>query len=185
MPCLTDFMHEETACTERAPDMERLQALLDRSYAAAGEHLRSIVTPERRMPAGKRSNCSRGSGCWRCDGHRDGRPLVGAVDGFFYRGSSGFGSSPDSLRFRHIRERPDVSATHTPSEAYSVTVHGRAEIVDLSLPEHAGFVDYRVEFYGEEWLEWGDGAVYARIDADRMFTFRFGEGSVHHSSPAL
>jgi hypothetical protein len=39
----------------------------------------------------------------------DQRPLVGPVDGIFYRGSFYFGSAPDSIRFRHIRARPQVS----------------------------------------------------------------------------
>ena len=36
----------------------------------------------------------------------DGRPIVGPVDGIFYRGSFHFGSAPDSVRFRHIRPAP-------------------------------------------------------------------------------
>jgi hypothetical protein len=36
---------------ETAEDLLELAALLDRSYARAGEHLRSIFTPERRIPA--------------------------------------------------------------------------------------------------------------------------------------
>ena len=36
----------------------------------------------------------------------DGRPLNGPVDGVFYRGSFYFGSAPDSVRFRHIRQAP-------------------------------------------------------------------------------
>ena len=157
-------------------DLERLQALLDRSYGTAGDHLKSIVTPERRLSAEETTDLLQGMRLLAlATVTADGRPLVGPVDGLFYRGHFWFGSSPTSLRYRHIRERPFVSATHTPSESYSVTVHGRAEIVDLTLPEHAGFGDYCVEIYGEEWRDWGDGAFYARIDADRMFTFHFDE----------
>ena len=36
---------------------------------------------------------------------RDGRPIVGLVDGIFFRGVFHFGSAPDSVRFRHIAER--------------------------------------------------------------------------------
>ena len=46
----------------------------------------------------------------------DGRPLVSPVDGIFYRGAFYFGSAPDSVKFRHIRARPQVSATHLPGE---------------------------------------------------------------------
>ncbi len=105
----------------------------------------------------------------------DGRPLVGPVDGVFYRGAFYFGSSPDSVRFRHIRRRPHVSATHLPGEDLAVTVHGRAVPIDVQSPEHGAFrqalLDVYTPRYGPEWETFLDsGPVYARIEADRMFT---------------
>ncbi|MEJ7804051.1 MAG: pyridoxamine 5'-phosphate oxidase family protein [Candidatus Limnocylindria bacterium] len=52
----------------------------------------------------------------------DGRPIAGPVDGIFFRGAFHFGSAPDSVRFRHIGARPQVSATHLPGEQLAVTV---------------------------------------------------------------
>lgn len=106
----------------------------------------------------------------------DCRPLIGPVDGIFYRGAFHFGSSPDSVRFRHISRRAHVSATHLPSEEFSVTVHGRAVPIDVRSVEQAGFrqalLDVYVPRYGPEWETFLDsGPVYARIEADRMFTF--------------
>ncbi len=106
----------------------------------------------------------------------DGRPIVGPVDGIFYRGAFHFGSAPDSVRFRHIRRRPHVSATHLPGEELAVTVHGRAVPIDVGAEEHADFrrtvLDIYVPRYGPEWENLLDsGAVYARIEADRMFTY--------------
>ncbi len=78
-------------------------------------------------------------------------------------------------RFRHIRRRPAVSATHLPGEEFAVTVHGRAVEVDIHGPDGA---DLRrtllyVPRYGPQWERFLDsGPVYARIDAERMFTFR-------------
>lgn len=157
---------------ETPEDIKQLQDLLDRSYAAAGGHLKSITTPERRMSAAETVEFLQGMRLLAlATVTADGRPLVGPVDGIFYRGQFWFGSAPNSIRFQHIRKRPQVSATHTPSESHSITVHGMAEIVDTSTPEMADFRDCCVEIYGEEWLNWGDGAAYARIVADRMFTF--------------
>lgn len=159
---------------ESAEDLRRLQELLDRSYAAAGEHLRSIITPERRMSAEETVELLQGMKLLAlATVTRDGRPLVGPVDGLFYKGQFWFGSAQDSVRFRHIRERAWVSATHMPSEQYAVTVHGRAEEIDLHSDEMAGFRDYCVEIYGQSWKEWGADAAYARIHADRMYTFHF------------
>ena len=107
----------------------------------------------------------------------DCRPIVGPVDGVFYRGAFHFGSSPDSLRFRHIAARPHVSATHLPGEELGVSVHGRAVPVDIQAEQGAGFrralLETYVPRYGPDWEEefLDSGPVYARIDADRMFAF--------------
>jgi nitroimidazol reductase NimA-like FMN-containing flavoprotein (pyridoxamine 5'-phosphate oxidase superfamily) len=166
---------------ETPDDLATLQRLLDESDARGGAHLRAIITPQRRLTAQQLSD--------RLTGMRllvlatvtaDGRPIAGPVDGIFYRGAFHFGSSPTSLRFRHIRARPQVSATHVPGEELAVTVHGRAVEVDLKAPENAGFrqtvLDIYVPRYGPQWeTEFLDSPppapVYARIDAERMFTF--------------
>jgi hypothetical protein len=98
------------------------------------------------------------------------------VDGIFFRGAFHFGSAPDSLRFRHIRKRPHVSATHLPGEELAVTVHGRALPIDIHSDAEAQLrqtlLDVYVPRYGPQWEEFLDsGPVYARIHADRMFTF--------------
>ncbi len=162
---------------ETAADIARLQALIDRSYAAAGAHLLSIHTAERRLRAEQVAERLQGM-CLLALATvtADGRPVVGPVDGIFYRGAFHFGSSPDSVRFRHIRRRPEVSATHLPGEELAITVHGRAVPVDVGAPEGAGLRDTLLEVYvpryGAGWEEFLDsGPVYARIDAERMFTF--------------
>lgn len=170
-------MHETPA------DLVALQDLLDHSYATAGPHLLSIHTPQRRLSAGEVAD--------RLTGMRllalatvtaDGRPIVGPVDGIFFRGAFHFGSSPDSVRFRHIRHRPQVSATHLPGEELAVTVHGRASPLDLRSNAEAEFrqtlLDVYVPRYGPQWEQFIDsGPVYARIDANRMFTFAMAPNS--------
>jgi len=164
-------MHESLA------DLAALQDLLNRSYASAGPHLLRIHTPERRLGAEQVAERLTGM-CLLAlaTATADGRPVVGPVDGIFYRGAFHFGSSPDSVRFRHIRARPDVSATHLPGEELAVTVHGRAVPLDIGHEEEAGLrqalLDVYVPRYGPEWEEiLESGAVYARIDAARMFAF--------------
>ena len=167
---------------ESSSDLAALQELLDRSYAAAGRHLLSIHTPERRLSAAQVAE--------RLTGMRllalatvtaDGRPRVGPVDGIFHRGAFHFGSAADSARFRHIRARPQVSATHLPGEELAVTVHGRAVPIDVRDPAQADFrralLEIYVPRYGAEWESFLDsGVVYARIDAERMFTFSMPAG---------
>src|SRR5262249_11388850 len=156
-------------------DLAALQELLDRSYASAGAHLLSIHTPDRRLRAGRVAERLTGM-CLLALATvtADGRPVVGPVDGIFYRGAFHFGSASDSLRFRHIRRRPQVSATHLPGEELAVTVHGRAALVDIRGEESAGLRETLLEVYvpryGPEWVEFLEsGPLYARIDAERMF----------------
>ena len=162
---------------ESPADIEALQDLLDRSYAAAGAHLLRIHTPERRLGAEKVVERLTGMCLLTlATVTADCRPIVGPVDGIFYRGAFHFGSSPDSVRFRHIGTRPHVSATHLPGEELAITVHGRAVPVDIHADEGGGFrrtlLEIYVPRYGPDWEEFLDsGPVYARIDADRMFTF--------------
>jgi nitroimidazol reductase NimA-like FMN-containing flavoprotein (pyridoxamine 5'-phosphate oxidase superfamily) len=163
---------------ETEADLAALQEVLDSSYENAGRHLLRIHGPDRRLTAAQVAE--------RLTGMRllalatttaDGRPIVGPVDGIFYRGAFHFGSSPDSIRFRHIAKRPAVSATHLPGEELAVTVHGRAEILDMKDEENGGvraaILDIYVPRYGPEWEEdiMNSGALYARIEAERMFTY--------------
>jgi len=162
---------------ETKADLEAMQDLLDRSYDAGGAHLHRIHTPARRLTADQVAERLTGM-CLLAlaTATADGRPIVGPVDGIFFRGSFHFGSAPDSVRFRHIKARPHVSATHLPGEELAVTVHGRAVPVDMRSEENAElrqtFLDIYVPRYGPEWERFLDsGPLFARIEADKMFTF--------------
>src|SRR3954469_149697 len=161
---------------ETPADLVAMQALLDRSHAAGGAHLLRILTPERRLSAEQVAERLTGMTLLAlATVTADGRPIVGPVDGIFYRGAFHFGSAPDSLRFRHIRERPYVSATHLPGEELAITVHGRAVPVDVEGGFRQALLDIYVPRYGPQWeTDFLDsGPIYARIEADRMFTFAF------------
>ena len=76
----------------------------------------------------------------------------------------------------HRGSDPPASATHLPGEELSITVHGRAVPIDVHGPSHGGFrqtlLDIYVPRYGPDWEQFLDsGVAYARIDAERMFTF--------------
>jgi nitroimidazol reductase NimA-like FMN-containing flavoprotein (pyridoxamine 5'-phosphate oxidase superfamily) len=167
---------------ETPEDLAVLQELLDRSFAGAGTHLLRIVTPARRLTAEQVAEHLTGMRLLALATlTADGRPIVGPVDGIFFRGAFHFGSAPDSLRFRHIRARPHVSATHLPGEELAVTVHGRAVPIDVQSETAADFRRTLLEIYtaryGPEWERFLDsGPVYARIEAERMITFHMHGG---------
>ena len=160
---------------ETAEDLQSLQALIDRSYAGAGEHLLRIHTPERRMTAEQVSERLQGMSLLSlATVSAAGRPVVGPVDGIFLRASFHFGSAPDSVRARQIAARPEVSATHLPGEELAVTVHGQAVPVDFGegTELRQTLLDIYVPRYGDEWEEFLDsGVAYWRLDAAQMFAF--------------
>jgi hypothetical protein len=152
--------------------------LLDDSMATAGPHVRRILTPERRLSAAGL--------CRRMHGMRllavatvtaDGCPLVGPVDGYLVRGSWYFSSALDSVRMRHLTDRPQISAMHLPGEELSITVHGRATLFDANDPVTPELRNAMLAHYlplqGPSFEEWLDNTnpVGARIDARKMFAF--------------
>jgi hypothetical protein len=166
---------------ETPDELERLPQLLDDSSAAAGPHLRGIITDDRRLSA--EELCQRMQGmCLLAVATvtSDGRPLVGPVDGFLLHGCLYFSSGRDSVRMRHLTVRPAVSATHLPGDELAVTVHGRAELFEMSDPLHAELRVAMLDHYlpkqepsFETWLDQAD-PIGARIAAEKMFTFHQG-----------
>ncbi|HEX4106773.1 MAG TPA: pyridoxamine 5'-phosphate oxidase family protein [Solirubrobacteraceae bacterium] len=158
---------------ETADDLVALQAPLDRSDAAAGPHLRRIITPERRLSAEDLAARLTGMRLLAlATVTRDGRPLVGPVDSVFFRGAFHFGTARDSIRWRHLIARPQVSATHVPGGARGHRPRpgdaGRRERRAVP-PDAARRVrrSLRPRVGGVPRLRRG----YARIAAERMFTF--------------
>ncbi len=154
---------------EGAEDLAALQGLLDRSYAAAGTHLRAIHTPEARLDAARLVEIYTGMQVLVvATVSADGRPFTGPVDSFLYRGRFHFGTDPGALRAGHLRRNPAISATHVRGEGLVVTVHGRARPLDLR-GEDQDFAGVTRAWYGTGWDEWDPApAVYA-IEPDRLF----------------
>jgi hypothetical protein len=78
---------------------------------------------------------------------------------------------------RHLAARPADSATYLAGEELAVTVHGRAELFDVSDPTRSelrqAMLDHYLPRQGPAFETWLDhiNAVAARIDADKMFTY--------------
>src|SRR5215212_11493384 len=124
---------------ETADDLIALSDLLDRSYTRSGDHLRSIFTPERRIAADDLVALLPGVQVLNlATVSRACAPRVAPVDGLFYRGRFWFGSAAASVRFTHLRERPQVSASHTRGDALAIVVHGTAALIEAGDPAHAG-----------------------------------------------
>src|SRR5262249_13316201 len=140
-----------------------------------GEHMRSIHTSERRVSAEDLAQVLRGvrvldlaTVTAKCE------PRVGPVDGLFFRGHFYFGSGEESVRVRHLRVRPQVSACHTVGETFATIVHGRAVEIDVRAASEGAFLAYIHEVY-PEWEEWYAKSTppYARIEPSAMYAYAF------------
>jgi nitroimidazol reductase NimA-like FMN-containing flavoprotein (pyridoxamine 5'-phosphate oxidase superfamily) len=162
---------------ETPDDVNKLQQLLDASYDRAGRHLKSIITPERRLTAEEVCRELQGMTLLAlATVNSHGEPIVSPVDGVFFHSVFLFGSGPDSLRFKHIRARPQVSATHLRGEELVVTVHGTAHEIDKRSGDWEELKEVYREVYGEEWDSWGywdSDAPYAWIEPRAMFAASF------------
>ncbi|HET9728325.1 MAG TPA: pyridoxamine 5'-phosphate oxidase family protein [Acidimicrobiia bacterium] len=160
---------------ETGDDVVALQRLLDNTYARAGQHLRSIHTPDRRIPAAELVRVMQGVRVLDlATVNAAGAPRVSPVDGIFFRGQFWFGSADESVRFRHLRVRPQVSAAHTVGETFAVVVHGTAFEIDVSAAEYRPFRETLLEVY-PDWEQWWSERPppYARIDATHMYAYAF------------
>ena len=156
---------------ETEQDVAELRALLESSYASAGQHLLSIHTANWRMSAEEIAEKLQGMVVLNlATVSSKGEPIVGPVDGQFYRGRFYCGSARNSLRARHIKARPAVSAAHVRGEELAVIVHGTAHEVDPTSERGRGYREVLVEIYGQEMGDWQGGeVVYWEIEPRKMF----------------
>ena len=156
---------------ETADQLRALQELLDASFERSSEHLRSIMTPPRRLtaeqlvrelPSPAVLNIATVTAA--------GEPRVSAVDGHFLGGHWYWTTAVGSPKVRQLAARPGISASYTPRDGFGVFCHGTGVLLDgddrQMLREH-----FR-DTYGQDPEEWGEIA-YVRIDAHWMTAFAF------------
>ena len=169
---------------ETSADLLDLQALLDRSYASAGGHLRAIFTEASRLSATEVAESVTGIfEMHLATTTADGAPFVAPIDGLFFKGRIWFGCPAPAIRTKHLRRDARVSASYTRDQSFAFVVHGVAREVTKSDP---AFEPYSVHMqalylhaYGPDWTKWyerkqrtaGDGFI-AWIEPRRMFVKR-------------
>jgi hypothetical protein len=164
---------------ETPDDLKALQDLLDNSYGAAGDHLKSIHFGDNRLSAGE--TCAQLKNVCILDLATltpSGAPIVAPVDGLFLKGKFWFSSSHSSLRFRNIRNDARISAAHTIGEKLSFLVHGVAREIDPKGDQFSFLRDFCLEVYGptfEDWGNWGE-APFAYIEPSKMFATKLPSG---------
>jgi GNAT superfamily N-acetyltransferase len=157
---------------ETQGDIERLQALLDKSVERAGAFLRrSFQMPEHSLTAEALVDC------WRdvqtvalATVTMRGEPRVAPIGSLLYRGEIYLPTVATAARTRHVLKRPTVSLTLFRENELAIIVHGYAAIIS---PDDADFETLENLLYASTRTragEWGEG-VYLHIQAEAIYTY--------------
>jgi Pyridoxamine 5'-phosphate oxidase len=158
---------------ESPADLERLQALVDRSIDAAGPFLRnSFEMPERSLSAQRLVERLQGLlTVALATTTARGEPRVAPIGALFVRGAFHVPTVAQAARTRHLAARPAASLTCFEGTEMAVIAHGRVAIVDATDAAFAELDAVQVECGGQSPTEWQGDAVFLRLDAERLFTY--------------
>ncbi len=157
---------------ETPEDLQRLQALLDRSIEGAGEFLRSSFgMPEHSLSAVQLVHLLRGvRNVAFATVTRSGEPRVAPIGALFFRGRFHVPTVATAARTRHLVQRPATSLTLYEGDDLAVIVHGKAEVLDQDHPDFPPLEEALRRSGGGSVLQWGEG-VYLRVEAEKLYTF--------------
>jgi hypothetical protein len=159
-------MNESTA------ELDELQALLDGTFARSSQHLRSIMTPERRLDARRLVDLLTGIAVLNVASvTARGEPRISALDGHFLHGHWHATTAGDSPKARQWLARPAVSAAYTPRDGFGVFCHGRMQFLDPGSSAYEELEVHCVRTYGQSPRAWGSDIVYLRIEPTWFVAF--------------
>jgi Pyridoxamine 5'-phosphate oxidase len=158
---------------ETAADLERLQALLDRSIEGAGPFLRSsFQMPEHSLSAAQLTGHLQGSlTVALATTTARGEPRVAPISALFVHAAFCVPSIAQAARARHLAQRPAASLTYFEGNDLAVIAHGRAAIVDAADPSFDELDALQVAAGMESPRGWSGDAVFLRLEPERLFTY--------------
>jgi hypothetical protein len=151
------------AMRETPDEVAALQDLLDRSHAAATDHLRDIIQGDRVLSADDLVRLLTGMRVLSvATVTAQGHPRISAMDGHFLHGTWSFSTSGTAAKARHMRARPDVSVAHVDNEELAVFSHGRVAQMQPGDDDWDETLGHWTAHYGSSPLTWGDDIRFYR-----------------------
>ena len=159
---------------ETPAEIAELQALFDAHLARANQHMRDIVTPERRLSARQVSKYLAGTKhvAFATVTSR-GEPRVSPLDALFIHGRFTLSTAGTATRLAHLRRNPACSAVHMDGDRIAVTVNGTVEWLQRDHPDHDAVHAAWTRTYESDPYTWGDGVVLFRIQPRSMWAYAF------------
>jgi general stress protein 26 len=148
---------------ETPDEVAALQDLLDRSHRGATDHLRDIISDDRRLTARDIIALLTGMKVISvATVTATGQPRISAMDGHFLHGTWSFSTSGTAAKARHMRARPDVSVAHVDGEELAVFSHGRVEEMAPADEDWDETLTHWTDHYGSSPLSWGEDIRFYR-----------------------
>jgi general stress protein 26 len=157
---------------ETDDELAALQRLLDASYGAASDHLRGIITDDRRLSARDLVGLLTGMKVLSvATVTARGEPRISALDGHFLHATWSFSTSGTAAKARHLRARPAVSVAHVDGEQLAVFSHGRVERMREGDADWQPTIAHWTAHYGSSPLDWGDDIAIYRYHPSWMLGY--------------
>ena len=157
---------------ETPEDMERLQALLDRSIERAGSFLRSsFEMPEHSLSAEQLVRYALGNQVVAfATMTAKGEPRVAPIGSLFFRGRFHIPTVTTAARTRMVIARPAVSLTHYAGIDLAIIAHGNATLIPADHGDFAALEAMQRAESGSSVNDWGEG-IYLRVEAETLVTY--------------
>jgi hypothetical protein len=154
---------------ETDAELAELQQLFDRTLRTANPHMRSIVTPERRLNARQVAALLRGTKHVVFATIDEDEPRASPLDSLFIHGRFTMSTGRRAAKVRHLRANPACSAVHMDGEL-AVVANGHVEWLEHEHPDHDEVHRTWTEHYGSDPYTWGD-VIFFRLRPVTMWAY--------------
>jgi uncharacterized pyridoxamine 5'-phosphate oxidase family protein len=173
----TDFnleAREELHVYESEVELHEVQRLLDASMDAAGDHMRSIFSDDKRLSARQISRYLQGvKQVAAATVNSRGEPMVAPIDAVFLHGRFYLSTDSTSLRARHLAAWNALSVTYFENADPVIIVHGRGIFVKKSSADFHALDSEWMKAYGKSVLDISDSVVFIRVKPMTMIAYAF------------
>jgi len=157
---------------ETAAETAELQELLDRTYERASPQYRLIVTPARRLSAAQVVRLLRGKRFIAfATTTGDGAPRAMPLDALFLHGRFHWTTDAAAARIANLQRDPRCSATWFEGDELMVTVHGRAQLIEVGHPDYEELESTWERESGSRPSSWGPHVYHGRVEPTHMYAF--------------
>ncbi|HSK93404.1 MAG TPA: pyridoxamine 5'-phosphate oxidase family protein [Candidatus Angelobacter sp.] len=155
---------------ETDAETAELQQLIDRTMRTANPHMRSIVSPERRLTARQVTTYLQGTKHVVFATIDEDEPRASPLDALFIHGRFTMSTGRRAAKVRHLRANPACSAVHMDGDRVAVVVNGRVEWLERDHPDHDVVHRAWTAQYGSDPYTWGD-VVFFRVQPVTMWAY--------------